>query len=234
MPISSDACIKVVQQRYGLFYDASARTIPALAGSALTSTTRTLSSTTSKKGTGQFGDSNKQHEEWVKFQQGLVVDGFETGAITKLTDAKLQGRKVRGGKQLRKQREKDKEERATQRTEDLGRGLFPPLRYSEEETARLLKEAYAAIPERAGPRRSRAKKRERNRQRTIRFIQKTYKDNLAAAHTRKMEDRSRVAKESRVVRNTAERVRESEREYQNFILERSMAMSAAAKENSIL
>lgn len=173
----------------------------------------------SKKSAG-FGESNKQHEEWVKFQQSLSVDGFETGAITTLTNSRLTGRKAKSGKQLRKQKAKELEERQKQRTEDVGRGLYPPLRYSEEETSRLLAEAYAAIPARAGPRRSRRKKRERMRQRTIAYINKKYKDNLRDAYYRKMADRSRIAKERKVIRATAEIIIESERKYQDSILER--------------
>lgn len=45
---------------------------------------------------------NEQHKEWVKFQQGLQVDGFDTGQTLTVTNSAMTGLKARGGKAVRK------------------------------------------------------------------------------------------------------------------------------------
>merc|ERR1719183_1143031 len=110
----------------------------------------------SKKSKRAGGDdlSNQQHEEWVKFQQSISVDGFETGQIKTLTKSGMSGRKDRGGKVLRRRRERDMAKKAEQEAAAGGAAggggpgsQFPALRYSDEETERLLAEAYANRPE---------------------------------------------------------------------------------------
>ena len=45
---------------------------------------------------------NEQHKEWVKFQQGLQVDGFDTGQTLAVTKSAMTGTKARGGRAVRK------------------------------------------------------------------------------------------------------------------------------------
>eukprot|EP01083_Nonionella_stella_P262795 893263_1 len=83
-------------------------------------------------------DTNQQ--QWNKWQKNLLQTD-ESAAPKK---------KKRGGKALRK-REALKSATAEDggnRLLDAGSGQFPPLRFSDEETERLLAEAYAGIPER--------------------------------------------------------------------------------------
>mmetsp|Transcript_16884 Transcript_16884/g.23839 ORF Transcript_16884/g.23839 Transcript_16884/m.23839 type:complete len:149 (+) Transcript_16884:150-596(+) len=63
-------------------------------------TTRCMSSSSSSS------SDNTQHEEWVKFQQSIAVDGFNTGQTTQVNTNLT---KRRGGKQLRKRNEKEME-----------------------------------------------------------------------------------------------------------------------------
>ena len=43
----------------------------------------------------------------MKFQQSISVDGFETGQTTSVTTAALLGRKDRGGKSLRRRKQRE-------------------------------------------------------------------------------------------------------------------------------
>ena len=160
-----------------------------------------------------------QHLEWVKFQQSIAVDGFETGQTTKATVTALTGRKDRGGKQLRKRKEKELAEqvKAERATDSLGGGLFPPLKYSEEDTQRLLAEAYAAIPERAGKRGTRNLQRQHlrwHRVRKIRAKQKRFKER---AHYRRMEKRSHIVKQVLAIKDSAKEIRANEEGYREAV-----------------
>lgn len=160
-----------------------------------------------------------QHLEWVKFQQSIAVDGFETGQTTEASITALTGRKDRGGKQLRKRKEKElqaklKQDRAT---ESLGGGLFPPLSYSQEDTERLLAEAYAAIPERAGKRGKNNLRRQRVRWHRVRKIHAKQKHFRIKAHYRKMEKRSRIVKEVLAIKAEAPAIRAKEKAYQEAV-----------------
>jgi len=160
-----------------------------------------------------------QHLEWVKFQQSIAVDGFETGQTTKATVTALTGRKDRGGKQLRKRKEKELADqvKAERLTESLGGGLFPPLKYSDEDTARLLEEAYAAIPARGGKRGTRNLKRQRVRWHRVRKIRAKQKKFKERAHYRKMEKRSRIVKEVLEIKESAAEIRAKEQAYQDAV-----------------
>lgn len=135
-------------------------------------------------------DSNEpflQHQEWVKFQQSITVDGFQTGQTVTASSLKATSR---GGKNVRKRREKELE-RLQQASQSSAVDLkYPAIRYSEEETQELLKLAFAARPPRAGKRGSRALKRQARRWKLVRKIRDKYKRNIVAAHDRKMEKRS--------------------------------------------
>jgi hypothetical protein len=160
-----------------------------------------------------------QHQEWVKFQQSIAVDGFETGQTTKATVTALTGRKDRGGKQLRKRKEKESaESKKTERlTESLGGGLFPPLRYSEQDTERLLAEAYAALPKRMGKRGTNNLKRQRVRWFRVRKIRAKIKDYRVKAHYRKMEKRGAIVKEVLAIKESAAETRARDAAYQNAV-----------------
>lgn len=131
----------------------------------------------------------------------------------------LRGRKDRGGKQLRKRKEKEMEETLSKErlTETMGGGLFPPLRYSQEETERLLAEAYAAIPERAGKRGTRNLKRQYLRWFNVRKLHAKKKRERIAAHYRRMENRSRIFKEVKAIKETAAQTRARDASYQEAV-----------------
>jgi hypothetical protein len=177
-------------------------------------------------------EARQQHSEWVQFQRSIVVPGFETGQVT---DASGSSDSKRGGKARRSKEAKRNSELETRIAErrrftDIAGGEFPPLRYNEEETERLLQEAYAAIPPRAGYRGSRNLKRQRNRFRLVKQIRAKYKYQLAAAQERKMEKRSLKVQQVRAVLESAPDAVTSDRLYQLQVLQRWKATMAANKE----
>ena len=99
-----------------------------------------------------------QHQEWVKFQQSISVDGFETGQVTTAKVLK----KSKGGRRIRRKKEREMEEWQAKQA-NLGLGKFPAIRYSPEETERLLAEAMATLPKREGKRGTRNLKRQKRR-----------------------------------------------------------------------
>jgi hypothetical protein len=63
---------------------------------------------------------NEQHKEWVAFQQTLQVKGHETGQVLDVKATAMTGSKTRGGKAVRKKREKElAPERARREQEKL-------------------------------------------------------------------------------------------------------------------
>lgn len=168
-------------------------------------------------------NANELHKDWVKLQQSIQVDGFETGQIT--TAHSNAGRKNRGGKVLRKKREREMElvkktEERERMMSDLGGGEYPPLRYSNEETERLLKMAYDNIPERTGKRGTRNLKRQQLRWMAVRKARKKKKKEKLMAHFRRMEKRSRIVKEVLEVKATSAALVATEKEYQTTTLRR--------------
>jgi hypothetical protein len=170
-----------------------------------------------------------QHQEWVKFQQSISVSGFQTGQVTTATVLK----KSRGGKQARRKREKE-----LTRLQGLDPSLagaaaledatstsaaatkFPAIRYSTEETEELLRQAYEALPERAGKRGNRNLRRQERRWKLVRKIRSDYKANIIRAHERRMEYRH--YKRQRVIEAKKDAVsqRQKDLEYQGKLLER--------------
>lgn len=169
--------------------------------------------------------TNTQHEEWVKFQRNISVEGFETGQTTLVTKAARTGTKTRGGKRVRLQADKELalSQQSSGRMANLGGGQFPPMRYSDEETERLLALAYGGIPARAGPRRSRHLKRMRIRAWTTRKIKAKEKAFKIQAHFRRMAKISRLAKEVKEIKASAPEVIAKDNAYQQVVLQSYLA-----------
>mmetsp|Transcript_13560 Transcript_13560/g.13143 ORF Transcript_13560/g.13143 Transcript_13560/m.13143 type:complete len:277 (-) Transcript_13560:56-886(-) len=181
--------------------------------------------------------TNTQHEEWVKFQRTIKIDGFETGQTTTVTTAALLGRKDRGGKSLRKRKQKEQEltSKVADRERmlaDLGGGEFPTLNFSDQETERLLKEGYATLPPRAGPRRTRHLRRERLRWEHKRENDAKAKESKVKTHFRRMEKRSENIKAVMAVKEGAEEIRIKDRAYQQQVLLKYKQIMAATTTSS--
>ena len=195
-----------------------------------------------------------QHQEWVKFQQSISVEGFQTGQSLTATILK----KSRGGKQARRRREIELMRLRQQQQQELtptgepgspaalaaaaaaaasfdtigaqfgasasvqstSATKFPAIRYSPEETQELLRQAYEALPERAGKRGNRNLRRQARRWKIVRDIRSQYKANLVAAHERRME--KRADKRQRVLRVQRDAVvqRRNDAAYQSDVLKR--------------
>lgn len=172
----------------------------------------------------EASDTNQpflQHQEWVKFQQSISVEGFQTGQTVTATVLK----KSRGGKQARRKREKELARLGAGSTGTTTYGdasatttKFPAIRYSVEETQELLKQAYAALPERAGKRGNRNLRRQANRWKVVRDGRSQYKKYIILAHERRMEHRK--YKRDRVVlaKDDAPVQRQKDVEYQAKVL----------------
>jgi len=158
-----------------------------------------------------------QQQEWAKFQQSISVDGFQTGQIT--TAAVL--KKGRGGKQARLRKEKELARLQQQQDVTLNTDeKFPAIRYSQEETERLLEQAYGALPERAGKRGTRNLQRQENRWQLVREIRSKYKAQIQAAHERRMEKRHWKRQQVIAAKEQAPISRAQDLEYQAQVLQR--------------
>lgn len=108
------------------------------------------------------------------------------------------------------------------------------MRYSDEETERLLAEAYAAIPPRAGKRGTLNLRREKRRW----FIKRQYdykkKLERIATHEKRMAKRSRRAKEIKEWKEKSAGIVAKEKEYQQMVLERWAQMNGHSKEVTVL
>jgi hypothetical protein len=111
------------------------------------------------------------------------------------------------------------------RAKQLKGGEFPTLRYSDEETERLLAEAYAAIPPRAGKRGTLNLKRQKGRA----FVREQYhykkKLERIGAHERRMSKRKSTNDDIKKCRSEGEGIRAREREYQDTVLQRWVMMN---------
>lgn len=177
---------------------------------------------------GTNNDSNPflQHQEWVRFQQSITVDGFQTGQTTTATILK----KSRGGKQARRKREKELARlgafsdtaTAGDNTTNLSAVAqkFPAIRYSPEETEDLLKQAYEALPERAGKRGNRNQRRQNLRWKRVRKIRSDYKAHLVDAHYDRMEARKYKRDRTRDALEAAALQRDKDVAYQGSVLKR--------------
>jgi hypothetical protein len=160
-------------------------------------------------------------KEWSKWQESLI-NTDESSAVKG---------KRRGGITLRK-----KQAAAAQSTslssqarllDGGGAGLFPPLRYSDEETERLLKEAYSKLPEKGGKRGSRKLKREKNRYHGIRKARSIKKMEKINHHFDKMDKRSLKSEGIRKMIELAVEVREEDKNYQIDLLRKWAEINGA-------
>ena len=155
-------------------------------------------------------------------------------------------KKSRGGKQARRKREKElaRLQQQQQGLADPNQGpstaiaaaaaaassasstssavatKFPAIRYTPEQTQELLRQAFEALPERAGKRGNRNMRRQERRWKLVRKIRSDYKANIVAAHERRMEHRH--YKRQRVIQAKEDAIsqREKDLQYQKNVLER--------------
>lgn len=172
-----------------------------------------------------------QHQEWVKFQQSIRVDGFQTGQLTTATTLK----KNRGGKQARnrKTRELALLQQGDPKFAD-STDKFPAIRYSPEETQELLKLAFETLPKRTGRRGTRNLKRQNRRWKLVRDIRSKYKRQIIAAHERRMKHRHWVREQTKAVKAAAPAICEKDTQYQAQVLRRwaaTMFSKASTEEN---
>lgn len=158
-----------------------------------------------------------QHQEWVKFQQSIRVEGFQTGQVMAATTLT----KNRGGKQARnrKVRELALMQQADPNLADSS-DKFPALRYSPEETQELLKLAFETLPQKTGKRGTRNLKRQKRRWTLVREIRAKYKRQIIAAHERRMEHRQWTRQQTKAVKEMAPQVCDKDTRYQAQILQR--------------
>jgi hypothetical protein len=111
--------------------------------------------------------------------------------------------------------------------------MFPTKRYSDEETERLLKMAFAALPERTGKRGTRNLKRQENRWFLVRKIHAKKKRQMYQAHLRRMEERSKRMREIREGKMAAPDTRTRDREYQRQVLQRWVQIHGGEEQKTI-
>lgn len=184
---------------------------------SLSSISSSSSPPSSSLTTRQFSSENKDPDaEWNKFQKSLIYDPTinQNEGMTK--------NKRRGGKVTRKKKEKEMKllDKQEGRMFDVGTGQFPPLRYADDETQKLLAEAYGALPPKGTSKKTRQKKRQKNRFKVIRKQRYVKKQERIAAHFAKMSKRSLLSKQVRGVIDGADDVKEREVAYQREVLKK--------------
>ena len=100
----------------------------------------------------------------------------------------------------------------------LGGGHFPTLRYSDEETERLLAQVYASIPPHAGQWGTHHLKHQKIQWAKKHKQDRIYKDQQIKTHECHMAWQSCIAKECQAIHDSAEETCHQELEYQKFIL----------------
>ena len=108
--------------------------------------------------------------------------------------------------------------------------MFPTKRYSDEETERLLKMAFAALPKRDGKRGTRNLKRQKNRWFLVRKIHRKKKLQMYEAHLRRMQERSKRMREIKETRTAAPDMRARDRQYQRQVLRRWVQIHGSGRE----
>lgn len=175
---------------------------------------------------------SSQHDTWTEFQRSIAVSGVDTGQVLK---ERQLGKKNRGGNIARKRKEREAELEAQLKGVDISQtqlkgGEFPALRYSDEETERLLAEAYAAIPPRAGKRGTLHIKREKHRWWIKRQYDYKKKLERIGTHDRRMAKRMLTKAQMKEERREAVEVREQEKEYHDMVLQRWAKMNGHGNE----
>lgn len=180
-----------VQKKCQLSSSSFTTTTTNTAANAITTATKNnltvgaLNSSFSKLSFRQFSteEDKDPDAQWKKFQQTIMYDPTTSPDFETLSKKS----KNRGGKMLRKKKEKQEEmmKKQEDRMFDVGTGQFPPLRYSDEETQRLLQEAYAALPQKGISKKTRQKKRQKNRWKLVRRQDRQKKLERIAAHYKK-------------------------------------------------
>lgn len=210
--------INVRRSQLDLFQNPSV--LPYIRPNAFFATTSSNGNTKSSADDDDDSGAAEQHKAWVKFQQSIAVKGFETGQTTTIQVGSKSSKAKRGRATKRKINEAQAKILERQRLVGTGGGEYPPMRYSEEETERLLAEAYAAIPQGTGKRGSRNKKRQERRWQLVREIRAKQKAHLAAFQVRKMAKRSQKIKEVKAILQEAPQVRQRDRLYQLAVYQR--------------
>lgn len=150
-----------------------------------------------------------QDQQWANWQNSLLKKEGDAPTI-----------KRRGGKALNKKKEVVESLSSQERLlEGAGPGQFPPLRFSDEETERLLKEAYSKIPKKAGGKKTRRKKRMANKFNAIRKARAIKKKEKVEHHFDRMEKRSFQLEGINRMKELAVEVRVEDQEYQAAILQ---------------
>ena len=111
------------------------------------------------------------------------------------------------------------------------------MRYSDEETERLLKEAYDNLPKKGISKKTRQLKRQRIRHRVIRKARYIKKQERIASHFARMEKRSLVVKDVKRVIETADSIREKDLMYQRKVLMKwaeIQGLTAVENEDSVV
>lgn len=116
---------------------------------------------------------------------------------------------------------------------EAGPGQFPPLRYSDEETERLLKEAYEGLPVRTGKRGTRSFKRQKVRFIQIRKARSIKKMEKVRHHFNRMEKRSEQVKAIQKMKEIAVESREEDRLYHEGVLKKWAAINDVALKSSM-
>lgn len=180
-----------------------------------------LSSTIIRTLSTKNNNSNDSTDKaWNEWQESLIN--------TTSNDPSIRSNlKKRGGKTLRKKQEASKQSSLSDQSRLLdgaGPGQFPPLRYSDDETANLLEEAYSNIPERTGKRGTRAFKRQKVRFIGIRKARSIKKQEKIEHHFDRMEKRSLKMTSIRKMKELAVDVRQEDQNYQKELLRKVLMM----------
>lgn len=167
-------------------------------------------------------DGNSGNDSWLKWQQSLINSSDESPKT-----------KTRGGKTLRKRVTQNLvssvtvEASSQERLLDAGQGQFPPLRFSDSETERLLAEAYDSLPKRAGKRGTRSLKRQKVKYHFIRKAHKVKKQEKIRHHFAVMEKRSKKVQDIRKMKEISENEKAADEEYKIKVLEEFRVRTAS-------
>jgi len=176
-----------------------------------------------------------QNEAWVNFQQNIAVSGFDTGQVLKARVVRQSDRKSGSAYNIKplKASEVAAMKKQFERPElpDIKSGNMPALRYSDEETEKLLKMAHDALPKRAGKRGTRNLKRQKRRWFLVRKIHAKKKQWKIREHHTKMLKRSQKVQRVQKVIKEAPDIIEQDRLYQEKNFQRWLRTMTGASDN---